>query len=66
MYISTGSCDDWLRGFAGIKWVYLLELPDKEFGFLLPPSEILKTAHSIFNGIRAGAITVASTFYKFN
>jgi hypothetical protein len=29
MYISKGSSDDWLRGVAGIKWIYLLELPHK-------------------------------------
>jgi hypothetical protein len=29
MYVTSGSSDDWFRGVAGIKWVYLFELPDK-------------------------------------
>ena len=66
MYISKGSGDDWLRGEVGLKWIYLLELPDKEFGFLLPESEIPKTVNSVFNGIRAGALTIASTYYRFS
>jgi hypothetical protein len=33
----------------------------KEFGFLLPPSEILLTANSVHNGIKRG-LRVISTF----
>ena len=36
-YSATGGSDDWARGVAGIKWVYLIELPGKGTGFLLPP-----------------------------
>ena len=36
-YSATGGSDDWARGVAGVKWVYLIELPGKGHGFLLPP-----------------------------
>jgi len=29
MYVTSGSSDDWFRGVAKIKWVFLFELPDK-------------------------------------
>ena len=37
-YLASGGSDDWARGEMGVKWVFLLELPDKGYhGFLLPP-----------------------------
>ncbi len=39
---ASGGSDDWVKGVAGIKFAYTLELPDRgDFGFLLPASEIL-------------------------
>lgn len=29
MYVTSGSGDDWFRGAVGLKWAFLLELPDK-------------------------------------
>ena len=28
-YLATGGSDDWAKGVAGIKWVFLIELPDR-------------------------------------
>ena len=39
-YSATGGSDDWARGVAGIKWVYLVELPGKGHGFLVPPRSV--------------------------
>jgi len=39
-YTATGGSDDWARGVANIKYVYLIELPGKGKGFLLPHSWI--------------------------
>ena len=46
----------------GIKWVFLIELPDTgTFGFLLPANKIVPTGQSIFEGIRALAVTISHT-----
>lgn len=64
-YFASGGSDDWARGAMGIKWVFLLELPDKgSRGFLLPPDEIKPTAYSVFQGIRALAVHVSHTLVK--
>ena len=66
-YIASGGSDDWARGEAGIKWVYLLELPDRGFyGFLLPPRKIISTAKSVFQGFRAGLAEINSFGYQNN
>ena len=39
---ASGGSDDWVKGVAGVKFAYTVELPDRgDFGFLLPASEIL-------------------------
>ena len=39
---ASGGSDDWVKGVAGVKYAYTVELPDRgDFGFLLPASEIL-------------------------
>ena len=49
-------------GDMGIKWVFLIELPDTgTFGFLLPANKIVPTGQSIFEGIRALAVTISHT-----
>lgn len=61
-YLAAGGSDDWARGEMGIKWVFLLELPDTgSYGFLLPANMIRPTAQSIFRGIRALAVRVSHT-----
>ena len=40
----SGGSSDWMKGEAGIKYSYLIELRDKgEYGFLLPPDNIIPT-----------------------
>ena len=46
-YSATGGSDDWARGVAGVKWVYLIELPGKGHGFLLPPRYSVHTYTSL-------------------
>jgi len=58
-YLASGGSDDWARGVAGIKWVYLIELPGKGHGFLLPPKWIKHVAGSSFAGLR-GLVTAIS------
>ena len=61
-YLASGGSDDWARGEMGIKWVFLLELPDKgAFTFLLPPNLIIPTGRSILAGIRAMAVGISHT-----
>ena len=60
--LAAGGADDWARGDMGIKWVFLIELPDTgTFGFLLPANKIVPTGQSIFEGIRALAVTISHT-----
>merc|ERR1711997_889686 len=66
-YIASGGSDDWARGEAGIKWVFLMELPDKGFyGFLLPPRKIISAAKSVFQGLRAGISEINNIGHQNN
>jgi len=50
---------DWARAEAGIKWVFLVELPDKgQYGFLLPPRLIESTGRAAMASLRAAAAAV--------
>ena len=61
-YLAAGGSDDWAKGDMGIKWVFLLELPDRGYyGFLLPAYHIKPTAESIFQGIRALGVEISHT-----
>lgn len=61
-YLASGGSDDWARGGAGIKWVFLMELPDRGFkGFLLPPREIIPVAKSVFQGFRSAISEISVT-----
>lgn len=43
--IAGGGSDDWTRAALGTKYVYTIELRDRgEYGFVLPPNQILETA----------------------
>jgi len=64
-YFSNGGSDDWVRGELGIKWVFLLELPDRmggRYGFVLPAREIIPVGHSVFHGVRRAMLEVQRTF----
>ncbi|XP_040571245.1 carboxypeptidase B [Lepeophtheirus salmonis] len=59
-YRASGGADDYVRGALGIKWVFLIELPDKgRHGFLLPPHLIKQVSFSVFQGIREFAHQIA-------
>eukprot|EP00096_Caligus_rogercresseyi_P000121 TRINITY_DN1032_c0_g1_i1.p1 TRINITY_DN1032_c0_g1~~TRINITY_DN1032_c0_g1_i1.p1 ORF type:complete len:314 (-),score=58.90 TRINITY_DN1032_c0_g1_i1:1260-2201(-) len=59
-YRASGGADDFAKGALGIKWVFLIELPDKgHHGFLLPPFLIQPVAFSVFQGIREFALRIA-------
>ncbi len=61
-YLASGGSDDWARGEMGIKWVFLMELPDKgSYAFMLPAHNIIPVGRSIFAGIRALAVGVSHT-----
>ena len=60
-YPASGGSDDWARGVAGIKWVYLIELPDKHHGFLLPTRKILPTATNNMEGLDRLATKIYET-----
>ena len=60
-YAASGGSDDWVRGVAGIKWVYLVELPDTQHGFLLPNSRILPVATSNMEGLNRLATKIFET-----
>ncbi|CAJ0574060.1 unnamed protein product, partial [Mesorhabditis spiculigera] len=55
LYPSSGGSDDWAKGVAGVKYVYLLELrPADEVwdGFLLDPRQLIPTGKETWDGIK--------------
>ena len=51
---ASGGSDDWVKGVAGVKFAYTVELPDRgDFGFLLPASEILPVGQVRYTGFIA-------------
>lgn len=52
-----------MKGVVGVKWVFLVELPDRGgYGFLLPSSFILPVAESVFEGFKEVARRIGHTF----
>jgi len=63
---AAGGSDDWAHGGAEIPYSYTVELPpdwDSEYGFILPPSEILGVGKEALNGTIA-MIKAANRFEK--
>jgi len=60
-YEASGGSDDWARGGAGIKWVYLIELPGRRHGFLLPPKHIKHVARTSMAALHSLAAAIAET-----
>ncbi|CAJ0915179.1 unnamed protein product, partial [Mesorhabditis belari] len=55
LYPSSGGSDDWAKGVAKVKYVYLLELrPADEVwdGFLLDPRQLIPTGKETWDGIK--------------
>lgn len=54
LYRSSGTSRDWAAGVPEIPFVYTVELRDSgEFGFLLPPKQILPTGIETWEGVKA-------------
>jgi len=54
LYFNSGSSRDWLKGVHNINVSYTIELRDTgNYGFVLPPDQILPTALELFDGIKA-------------
>ena len=52
---SSGTSRDWARGVANIKYSFTIELRDQgQYGWLLPPEQIIPTGEEIWQGIKAG------------
>merc|ERR1712088_166204 len=48
-YLASGGSDDWARGGAGIKWVFLMELPDRGFkGFCYHREKLFQLLNQYF------------------
>lgn len=56
IYPASGSSADYTYGQCGVKYSYGVELRDTgEFGFLLPPSEIIPSGEEVFASVIAMA-----------
>ncbi|XP_063874982.1 carboxypeptidase B-like [Scylla paramamosain] len=54
IYMAAGGSSDWAYDSAGIQYAFALELRDTgNYGFLLPPDQILPTGEETFAGIVA-------------
>jgi hypothetical protein len=54
LYPASGGSDDWSKGKAGIKFVYLVELRPNDYsvhGFLLPENQIIPTGKETYAGL---------------
>lgn len=52
----TGSSDDWVKGVAGIKYAYTIELPDTgSHGFILPAEEIKPIGQEMWAAVKVMA-----------
>lgn len=48
LYVASGGSLDWAQGVAGIPYSFVMELRDTgEYGFLLPPDQIIPTGEEI-------------------
>ncbi|CAL8101893.1 unnamed protein product [Orchesella dallaii] len=60
LYSNSGSSRDYAKGVPGIKYSYTIELRDQgDFGFLLPPQQILSTCEETWEGVKVIARQVA-------
>ena len=53
LYLNSGACRDWAYD-SGTPFSYTIELRDQgEYGFLLPPDQILATGQELTVGLKA-------------
>lgn len=60
IYPTAGDTTDWAYGVLGIKLPYTIELPDHDYGFLLPAEDIEPVVKETFAGIRKIASFIES------
>ncbi len=54
--LTSGSSQDWAKGGGGFKFVYTVELRDQgQYGFLLPPEQIMDTSVETWAGVQVVA-----------
>lgn len=69
LYAASGGSYDWVKGVAGVKWCYTLELRpgdgdqdnDQQYGFQLPPTFIIRTAEETWAGMQVIARQVINS-----
>merc|ERR1719244_930090 len=62
LYAAAGGSDDWAKGGGGVKYAYTVELRDTgNYGFVLPPEQIIPTGEETFE-----ALKVVANFVKDN
>ncbi|XP_076054215.1 carboxypeptidase B-like [Oratosquilla oratoria] len=65
IYPAAGGSDDWAKAVAGVKYAYTVELRDTgEYGFLLPPSQIIPTCEETFEALKTVGNFVAKTYQE--
>ena len=63
LYIASGGSMDWALGEAGIPYSYGMELRDTgNYGFLLPPREIIPTAEETWAFHKTAAEVIIEEF----
>ncbi|XP_071538310.1 carboxypeptidase B-like [Panulirus ornatus] len=60
---AAGGSDDWAKGEANVKYSYTIELRDTgEYGFLLPPEQIIPTGEENLEGLKVVANFIKDTY----
>ena len=63
--MASGSSADWTYDKAGILYSYAVELRDQgQYGFVLPPDQIIPSGLETFEGIKALAFYIKSQIEK--
>ena len=59
---AAGGSYDWVKGVAGIKYSYALELRDNgTYGFMLPQEQVIPTAEEVWAALEAIGLDMAQT-----
>ncbi|XP_042856915.1 carboxypeptidase B-like [Penaeus japonicus] len=63
LYAAAGGSDDWAKGGAGVKYAYTVELRDTgNYGFVLPPDQIIPTGEETFEALKVVANYVRNNY----
>lgn len=64
MVFCIGSAIDWVKGAAGVKYAFTLELRDSgRYGFILPAQQIIPTGEETWAAVYASAVELAKRIY---